>query len=98
MTKTGNGLFSNAELVDTLIDDLNQLGIYISRQNTIGFCNTVVQMTQKLLNLKKGIEETTKHKNKVIEDLKQQLRMYNPELTDVTPEQFLDDLKKDGAE
>ena len=97
MIQTGNGLFTNEELIDTLISDLNDLGKHIATQNTIGFCNTVVHMAQKLVNLKKGVSDDMKHKNETIEDLKNQLKLFNPELTEVTPEQFLNDLKKDGA-
>ena len=96
MIKTGDGLYTNEELIDTIILDINNIGKQIASANYLGVCNTVVHIVQKLTNLKNGIVNDMKHKNEVIEDLKAQLRLYNPELTDVTPEQFLEDLKKDG--
>ena len=98
MIKTGNGLFTNEELVDTIINDLNDVIKTAISGNYILSASYITQISQKLINLKKGIADDMTHKNKTIEDLKQQLKLYNPELADVTPEQFLDDLKKDGAE
>ena len=96
MIETGNGLFTNDELIDTIILDINSIGKQAASANYIGVCNTVVHMVQKLTNLKKGIVNDMKRKDDVIEDLKQQLKLYNPGLTDVTPKQFLEDIKKDG--
>ena len=98
MIETGKGLFTNEELIDTIILDINSVGKYIMSSNYVGVCNTVVHIVQKLTNLKDGIKNDMKHKDEVIEDLKQQLRLYNPDLTEVTPKQFIEDLKKDGEE
>ena len=98
MIKTGNGLFTNEELVDTIINDLNDVIKTTISGNYILSASYITQISQKLINLKKGIADDMKHKNETIEDLKQQLKLYNPELLDVTPEQFLNGLKKDGAE
>ena len=98
MIKSGNGLFTNEELIDTIINDVNAVIKNALSGNYVLSCSYITQITQKLVNLKKGIAEDMNHRNKTIEDLKQQLKLYNPELTDVTPEQFLNDLKKDGAE
>ena len=96
MTKTG--LYSNEEIIDTIINDLNDVIKNAMYGNYVSSCTYVAYITQKLINLKKGISDDMRHKNEVIEDLKQQLRLYNPEMTDVKPEQFIDDLKKDGVD
>ena len=96
MIKTG--LYSNEEIIDTIINDLNEVIKNAMSGNYVTSCTYVTYITQKLINLKKGIADDMRHKNEVIEDLKQQLKLYNPEMTDVEPEQFIKDLKKDGVD
>ena len=68
----GNGLFDNEGLCDSLIMDCNNAVKTICAGNYIAFCNTMVQMVQKLSNLKDGIKKDMASKNKIIEELKEQ--------------------------
>lgn len=69
-----DGLYTNAELVDTLIVDLNNLVKEQASGQYIQFCGIVVQMTQKLNNLKSGIVADLESKDKRIETLKNTIR------------------------
>ena len=66
----GGGLYDNEGLCDTLISDCNSLVKHVCSGQYILFCNTVVQMVQKLANLKGGIKADLASKNKTIEELK----------------------------
>ena len=88
------GLYTNEELTQSLIGDLNESVKLLMNGQYIVFCDRVSQMGQKLLNLKKGIKSDTDNKNKVIEELKRQIKELGGELTDMTPEEYF---KKDGG-
>lgn len=66
----GGGLYDNEGLCDTLISDCNNLVKQVCSGQYIQFCNTVVQMVQKLANLKGGIKADLASKDKIIEELK----------------------------
>ena len=66
----GKGLFDNEGLCDTLIVDCNSLVKSLAGGNYVQFCNIVVQMVQKLSNLKKGIRNDLDSLNSKVEDLK----------------------------
>lgn len=94
-----NGTYTNAELVDTLIVDLNNIPKDLMNGQYINVCATVAQMAQKLLNLRTGIKADLESKDKVIEALKEQLRNTGTEVVDMTPEEFMQEYgKKDGAD
>ena len=94
-----NGLFTNAELVDSLILDLNNLPKELINGQFIQFCTLVERMGQKLINLRKGIADDLKYKDERIEQLKEQLRNLGAEVTDMTTDEFMQKYgKKDGAE
>ena len=93
-----NGLLTNAELVDTLIVDLNNLPKVLLAGQFIQACAIVTQMGQKLINLRKGIADDLKYKDERIEQLKEQLRQTGAEVTDMSPEEFMQKYgEKDGA-
>ena len=93
------GLYTNTELIDTIILDLNNLPKALIDGQFIQFCSLVDQMGQKLAILKKGVPTDLESKDKVIEQLKDQLRAAGAEIEDMTPEQFIEKYgKKDGAE
>lgn len=93
------GLLTNAELVDTLIVDLNNLPKELIAGQFIQACSIVAQMGQKLLNLRNGIANDLKYKDERIEQLKEQLRSLGAEVTDMTPDEFMQKYgQKDGAE
>ena len=66
----GKGLLDNEGLCDSLINDCNGLVKTICNGNYILFCNTVVQMTIKLSNLKNGIKADLDSMKGKVEELK----------------------------
>lgn len=66
----GNGLYDNSGLCDSLKVDLNNLLKSIASGQFIQMSGIVVQMSQKLENLKKGIAADLASKDEIIEDLK----------------------------
>lgn len=66
----GNGLYDNQGLCDSLILDCNNLVKQITGGNYVSFCGIVVQMVQKLGNLKEGIKHDLESKNNIIDELK----------------------------
>ena len=63
----GNGLWDNLGLIDTLIEDCNELPKDLMNGQNIRFCLRISQMAQKLVNLKKGVKAD-------MESLKEQIR------------------------
>lgn len=93
-----NGIYSNTELVETLIVDLNNLPKLLIDGQYIQACSVVAQMGQRLANLRNGIVDDINGKDRVIEELKQQLRNIGADVQDMTPEQYTSTLaEKDGA-
>ena len=94
----GKGVYTNSELVDTIIVDLNNMIKEALSGPYVQICYIVTGMTQKLMNLKKGIDADLTSKDKVIEQLKEQLRNLGQEIEDLTAEEFIEKYgKKDGA-
>ena len=93
------GILTNVELVDTLISDLNNLIKNISSGQYIQFCFVITQMTQKLVNLKSGIESDIDNKNKIIESLKETIRNMGEGVNDVSIEEYMEKyIPKDGVD
>ena len=93
------GLYNSLELIDTIIVDMNNMIKEALSGQYVQICYIVTGMTQKLMNLKKGIDADLASKDKVIEQLKDQLRAAGAEVEDMTPEEFVEKYgKKDGAE
>lgn len=84
-----NGIYTNREIVDSLIIDLNELVKSMVDGQYIVACSTVSQMSQKLVNLRAGIEADLKSKDEKIECLKNQLRECGIETREITPEELL---------
>ena len=89
-----NGIYTNEELADTLISDLNSLVKNVVGGQYIQACIIVTGMSQKMLNLKEGIRNDLDSKNKIIESLKEQLRQAGAEVDDMSIEEFM---KKGGG-
>ena len=92
-----NGMYTNSELIDTIIVDINNVLKDMMNGQFIDICFIVTSMTQKLTNLKKGIDTDLANKDKTIETLKQELRDAGCEIEEFTPDELFDQ-KKDGAE
>ena len=87
----GNGLFDNEGLCDSLIMDCNNAVKSLTNGNYVQFCSIVVQMVQKLSNLKDGIRKDMESMQNKIDELKK-INDSLVELTTGLP------VEKDGAE
>ena len=90
-------MFTNEELVDTLLSDLNILLKNAVSGQYIQACVIVTGMSQKLINLKGGIKKDIDNKNKVIETLKEHIRNLGEEVTDMNIEEYMKK-QKDGVD
>lgn len=68
----GKGLFDSEGLCDSLIIDCNNSVKALASGQYVGFCNIVVQMVQKLTQLKTGIKNELSAKDATIEELKRE--------------------------
>lgn len=75
MALNQKGLYTNSELVDTLIVDLNNVLKELVSGQYIQACCYVTQMSQKLVNLRKTIDKDLQNKDRIIEELKSALNM-----------------------
>lgn len=92
-----NGMYTSSELIDSLIVDLNDAPKALVSGQYIRFCGIIDQMGQKLINLRNGVKSDLDNKTKIIEDLKQQLRNTGVEIHDMSPEEFVEEVKKGGV-
>lgn len=88
------GLYTNEELIDTLIQDLNNLPKLMIDSQFVLACATVAQMGQKLVNLKKGIQHDMADREETIADLKDQLRQAGVDIVDMDPKEFIESIKE----
>lgn len=98
-----NGLYTNSEMIDGLIVDLNNLLKSIFGGQYIGACSIVTGMAKKLSNLRKTIDNDLKNREETIETLKQELRYAGRCVQDVKPSELIEklgngEIEKDGAE
>ena len=66
----GKGLMDNEGLCDSLLIDLNNISKQLMTGQYIQFCTLVVSMSQKLINLKKGIANDMHSMKDKLEELK----------------------------
>lgn len=81
-----NGLYTNSELVDSIILDLNNLPKELIDGQFIRACNIITQMSQKLINLRQTIDNDLKSRDETIENLKREIRNLGGEVIDVKDE------------
>ena len=93
-----NGIYSNSELVDSLINDLNNVLKEQMCGQYVKSCMVITQMAQKLVNLRTTIDNELKGKDQTIEQLKENLARVGVKTMDVSPNVLNDITKKDGAE
>lgn len=77
----GGGLYDNSGLCDTLIVDCNNAVKAAMSGQYIQFCAMMVQMVQKITNLKKGIAADLEARDKTIRDLNALLDQMQEQLT-----------------
>lgn len=92
------GLYTNKELVGTLINDVNLLVKDCMSGQYIQACTRVVSMSQKLTNLYNTIDEDLNHAKKTIEILKDELRAAGHDVQDMKPDEFMQKYNKDGVD
>ena len=78
----GSGLYDNLGLIDTLIEDCNMIPKILFSGNNVQFCSKIVEMVQKLINLKTGIENDMNGYKRQISDLRQMVNEYGVISTD----------------
>ena len=81
-----NGLYTNSELVDSIILDLNNLPKELIDGQFIQGCSLIAQMSQKLINLRQTIDNDLKSRDETIESLKREIRNLGGEVIDVKGE------------
>ena len=81
-----NGIYTNAELVDSLLSDLNNLLRDQAGGQYIQAAAVVTGMAQKLLNLRTGIDADLKNRDETIATLKEELRACGREVVEIAPE------------
>lgn len=67
----GSGLYDTIGLIDSLITDCNVAVKNLVTGNAISFCSSMVQMVQKLNELKKGIRNEMDSLKNQLEEAKQ---------------------------
>ena len=65
----GKGLYTSDGLIDGLIVDCNRLTQCMASGQYVQYCNTVVQMVQKLGALREGIRKEHEDRDKAIQEL-----------------------------
>ena len=66
----GGGLYDNLGLIDTMLVDCNEIPKAIAQGNYFRFCNLIVQMAQRLTNLKEGVQNDLANRDETIAKLK----------------------------
>lgn len=78
-----NGLFSNEELIDSLIVDCNDAVKAVAGGQMIQWCKIMYEMVVKLANLKNGIKSDMNNREENISMLKQLLKEHGVELQEI---------------
>ena len=90
------GIYTNSELVDTIIVDLNNVLKEAVNGQFINACRIVTMMSQKLVNLKTTIDNDLKSRDQLIADLKNELRAAGREVIEVPEEELAKGVIHDG--
>ena len=69
----GCGLYDNLGLIDTLTVDCNDLPRLLMTGHCVAFCAKIVEMVQKLSNLREGVKHDIKDRDEQIKELQAQL-------------------------
>ena len=84
-----NGLYTNSEFVDTIINDLNNILKETVSGQYIQACCIVSQIAQKLINLRTTIDNDLKNRDETIATLKNELRNAGVTVEDIDPREYL---------
>lgn len=81
-----NGIYTNQEMIGTIINDLNDVLKLQNGGQYIQACAVVTGMAQKLVNLRQTIDDDLKNRDETIESLKHIMRQNGLEIVEVAPE------------
>ena len=69
----GGGLFDAVGLIETLIIDCNEIPRLLIGGHGVAFCTKIVEMVQKLSNLKTGVAHDIADRDEQIKELQAQI-------------------------
>lgn len=76
------GLYTNAELIGSVIDDLNTVLKIAMTGQPLQACAVLTGMAQKLINLQKTINDDINNRDETIKSLKDELRKHGCEIVE----------------
>ena len=88
-----NGIYTNSELIDSIMKDLNSLMKCHMIGEHVTACAIMTGISQKLLKLKEGVANDLKNREQTIEQLKEELRACGREVVDV-PVENIEEVKR----
>lgn len=87
------GVFTNLEMIDSLISDLNNAEKYLFEGQIIAHCDGIAKIAQKITLLKHGIEKDIENRDETISKLKSQIEEMGAKVIDCKPEELDNVLK-----
>ena len=76
-------MFTNQELIETIINDLNAILRLLFAGNPLQACVLLTGTTQKLTNLRASIDNDIKNRDEIIEKLKKELCRRGDEVAEI---------------
>lgn len=74
---------TNIELINSLLDDLNNMLKSSMNGQQLQACAILTGITQKLINLRSGVESEIKNRDEIIEKLKKELCRRGVEVAEI---------------
>lgn len=93
-----NGTYTNTELIESVIVDLNTMLKSQATGQYIQACEYAAQMSQKLFALRKSVDDDLKGKEAEIEELKQAIRSMGGDCIDQSAEEYLKECQEKAEE
>ena len=76
------GLYTNSELIGTILDDLNTILKIAMTGQPLQACAVLTGTAQKLINLQKTINDDLNNRDETIKSLKNELRKHGVEIVE----------------
>lgn len=76
------GLYTNSELIGTILDDLNTVLKIAMTGQPLQACAVLTGTAQKLINLQKTINDDLNNRDETIKSLKDELRKHGVEIVE----------------
>lgn len=92
-----DGVYTNVELIETILVDLNNMIKELFNGQYINVCGDMNQIAKKLLILRENVDNDLKNREQIIEQLKEQLRNAGRDIVEYTPQEYVEKMKKDGV-